>query len=168
MIEDFPIWLGGLGLGYLSHLFRGKKWQEIIKMNYKDLEQLGVLSFRNRATLIRNFLIVRRQLAGQKIELPNNIEKKNFEKEKKLKYLQFYKENYVDVNFKLLEDFPAWLNGIKLAHISNLFEGKEWYEIIEMTKEDLKNLGVTTSNARNKLVANFWHIKRELVCYRLC
>ncbi|KAF0426250.1 sam domain family protein [Gigaspora margarita] len=164
LLEDFPMWLGGFELGYLSHLFRGKKWQEIIKMNYKDLEKLGVLSFRNRATLIRNFLIVRRHLAEEKIEFSNkgNIEKKSFENEKKLNYLQFYEKNYVNVNFKLLEDFPAWLNGIKLAHLAKLFEGKEWYEIIEMTKDDLKDLGVTSSNARNKLIANFWHIKRKL------
>ncbi|CAG8625048.1 13206_t:CDS:2, partial [Dentiscutata erythropus] len=164
LLEDFPMWLGGFRLGYLSHLFRGKKWQEIIKMNYKDLEELGVLSFQNRATLIKNFLIVRRHLAGEKIGSSNkgNIEKNNFEKEKKLEYLQFYEKNYANVNFKLLEDFPAWLNGIKLAHLAKLFEGKEWYEIIEMTKNDLKELGVTSSNARNKLIANFWHIKREL------
>ncbi|CAG8568942.1 15212_t:CDS:2, partial [Dentiscutata heterogama] len=78
--------------------------------------------------------------------------------------IKWQKENIYDrVNYELLEDFPAWLQGCKMQHLAYLFDGKNWREIINMNARDLEFLGVKSATFRRRLTTYFWAAKEERV-----
>ncbi|CAG8670994.1 13252_t:CDS:2, partial [Acaulospora morrowiae] len=78
-------------------------------------------------------------------------------------FQQFYKENYENVNWNLLEgDFFSWLKGLWLHRFYKQFEGMHWREIIELSYEDLEKLGVRRHAPRKILLRAFDNVKRAL------
>ncbi|CAG8819160.1 25409_t:CDS:1, partial [Racocetra persica] len=60
----FPAWLQGCKMLHLAYLFEGKKWREIINMNSRDLETLGVRSMNFRRRLTTYFWVIRLDLVS--------------------------------------------------------------------------------------------------------
>ncbi|CAG8434041.1 11309_t:CDS:2 [Scutellospora calospora] len=166
--KHFPAWLEGLGLKHLARYFKGKKWEEIIEMDWQALEVLGIESRQIRAKLVGHFWKVKRDIAAKKgITLPEKEKKGRRElivEEKKIiaQREKFYEDNYININYKLLEDFPAWLDGLDLKYLTLLFEEKPWNEIINLDSQNLMDIGVNYFTPRDKLLTCFWFIKRDL------
>ncbi|CAG8533341.1 19857_t:CDS:2 [Gigaspora margarita] len=62
LLKDFPVWLQGCKMANLAYLFEGKNWREIIRMNARDLEYLGVKSATFRRRLTTYFWVIRLDL----------------------------------------------------------------------------------------------------------
>ncbi|CAG8500188.1 11265_t:CDS:2, partial [Acaulospora colombiana] len=71
-------------------------------------------------------------------------------------FRQFYKENYENVNWNLLEE------GLWLHRFYKLFAGMRWQEIIVLSYEDLEKLGVKRHAPRKILIQAFDNVKRAL------
>ncbi|CAG8559643.1 5413_t:CDS:2, partial [Racocetra fulgida] len=108
----------------LTHYFKGKKWQDIIKMSDEDLEKLGITDHLTRSTLGAHFWVIQVDHAI-KFGLP--IPKKNFVRDWK----QLYGK-------EVLEDFPAYLDLIRMKRLTPLFKNKKFEDILEMNSQDLK------------------------------
>ncbi|CAG8500141.1 20947_t:CDS:10, partial [Racocetra persica] len=77
--------------------------------------------------------------------------------------IKWYKKNlYDEVNYELLEDFPAWLRGCEMDKYAPLFEGKRWQDIVKMKYKDLKELGIDHHESAWQLQSNFWIINCDL------
>nr|CAG8497302.1 5525_t:CDS:10 [Entrophospora candida] len=87
----------------------------------------------------------------------------NSQQRRALKWRQFYHDNYIKVNFDLLENFPNWLYGLKLYKYSHLFANMKWQEIIKSNDIELKKLGVDSFLARKRLLKSFEYIKESMV-----
>ncbi|CAG8570828.1 8173_t:CDS:2, partial [Dentiscutata erythropus] len=166
---DFPMWLEGLGLKHLTRYFEGKRWEEIIEMDWQALDVLGIESRLIRAKLVSHFWKVKRDIAIKKgITLPEKKEEKHKreltvdEREIIAQREKFYKDNYININYKLLEDFPAWLDGLDLKYHISHFEGKTWNEIINLDSQGLISIGVKYFTPREKLLTCFWFVQRDL------
>ncbi|CAG8481960.1 1749_t:CDS:2 [Diversispora eburnea] len=68
--------------------------------------------------------------------------------------------NYIKVNFKLLEDFPKWLRGLKLQKFIPIFSGMHWTKIINLTWEELEAMGVYQYQVKKRLLVSFENIKK--------
>ncbi|RIB12837.1 hypothetical protein C2G38_1781713 [Gigaspora rosea] len=159
LLEDFPSWLDNFGLKSLAPYFKDKKWQDIIEMNSEDLNNLGIRTQKIQNFLLINFWHVRDYIASQKGT--------KLQPSKQLEMLinrkEFYENNYdKTINYELLENFPMWLEGLGLKHLTRYFEGKRWEEIIEMDWQALDVLGIESRLIRGKLVSHFWKIKRDI------
>ncbi|CAJ0827818.1 6652_t:CDS:10 [Entrophospora sp. SA101] len=86
----------------------------------------------------------------------------NSQQRRALKWRQFYHDNYIKVNFDLLENFPNWLYGLKLYKYSHLFANMKWQEIIKSNDIELKKLGVDSFLARKRLLKSFEYIKESM------
>ncbi|CAG8834277.1 40018_t:CDS:2 [Gigaspora margarita] len=72
------------------------------------------------------------------------IPKKNF----LMDWKQFYGK-------ETLENFPAYLDLIRMKRVAPLFKNKKFKDILEMDSQELKNLGVELARDRLKLIKNF-------------
>ncbi|RHZ75667.1 hypothetical protein Glove_212g9 [Diversispora epigaea] len=70
--------------------------------------------------------------------------------------------NYIQVNFKLLEDFPKWLRGLKLQKFIPIFSGMHWTKIINLTWEELEAMGVYQYQVKKRLLVSFENIKKAM------
>ncbi|KAI3643972.1 hypothetical protein MP228_010136 [Amoeboaphelidium protococcarum] len=73
------------------------------------------------------------------------------------------------VDFELLKDVPAWLRSLRLHKYTNLFASsnrnmKQWHwrEMIELSDEQLEQMGIGALGARRKLLRVFEMIKHAL------
>jgi hypothetical protein len=66
------------------------------------------------------------------------------------------------VDFKLLENVPAWLRSLRLHKYTPLFEGKSWNQMVYLSDSDLEKMGVNALGARRKLIKVFHLVRREL------
>ncbi|CAG8571305.1 2254_t:CDS:2 [Acaulospora morrowiae] len=74
---------------------------------------------------------------------------------------QYYEDHYVNVDFKLLENFPAWLKGLSGHRFAPLFKKMRWQEIMTFSDTRLRNMGVISPVRRNMLKA-FRNVKEAL------
>ncbi|CAG8592489.1 12929_t:CDS:10 [Acaulospora colombiana] len=151
--EDIPCWLNSLGdgLGDYSHYFQGKKWYEIVDLTGQDLSELGVKKGNIRRQLLDGFLLYKGAM--------NNKEAEDI----LLRIKDYYWENYITkTNYELLEDFPAWLDGLGLKALAPRFEGRAWQDIIKMTSSDLEEIGIPTKGLRKRLIRHFVKIQNNL------
>lgn len=65
------------------------------------------------------------------------------------------------VDFKLLNDIPAWFRSMRLHKYTSLFETMKWQEIIQMDDEKLTEKGVAALGARRKMLKVFDQVKLE-------
>ncbi|KAL7753673.1 Flap-structured DNA-binding and RNA-binding protein [Sorochytrium milnesiophthora] len=65
------------------------------------------------------------------------------------------------IDFKLLQDVPAWLRSLRLHKYTPLFDGLTWKDIVALTDEDLCTLGVNAQGARTKFLKVFIQAKQE-------
>ncbi|CAG8532261.1 3583_t:CDS:2 [Diversispora eburnea] len=84
-----------------------------------------------------------------------NMNTKNHSKNKK-------KQNDDTVDFKLLEDIPAWLRSLRLHKYTPVFEGMKWQEIIELDDSELERKGVAALGARRKMLKEFDKVKAAM------
>ncbi|KAI3629736.1 hypothetical protein MIR68_011171 [Amoeboaphelidium protococcarum] len=73
------------------------------------------------------------------------------------------------VDFELFEDVPAWLRSLRLHKYTNLFapsnrNGKHWHwrEMVELSDEQLEQMGIGALGARRKLLRVFEMVKHAL------
>ncbi|CAG8558910.1 3996_t:CDS:10 [Acaulospora morrowiae] len=158
LLEDFPAWLSGLGLKSLAPYFEGKSWQEIIRLRERDLDEIGISNVNHKRRLIRHFQKVQENLPEQEsnFSLDNSEENNDKTEDKGI-------ENF-KVDPKIREDLPCWLNslGDGFGDYAPYLEGKEWYEIIDLGKPDLNELGIKDAKIKNKLTMGFSFYKRAL------
>ncbi|CAG8609289.1 31290_t:CDS:10 [Gigaspora margarita] len=77
--------------------------------------------------------------------------------------IKWYKKNlYDEVNYELLEDFPAWLRGCEMDKYAHVFEGKRWQDIVKMKYKDLRELGIDHHESAWQLQSNFWIVNCDL------
>ncbi|RIB03210.1 hypothetical protein C2G38_2123576 [Gigaspora rosea] len=117
-------------------------------MDDKDLEKLGITDHLTRSILGSHFWVIQVDYA-MKSGLP--IPRKNF--------LRDWKQLY---GKETLENFPAYLDLIRMKKVAPLFKNKKFKDILEMDSQDLKHLGVELARDRLKLIKNFWRIKRRI------
>lgn len=67
------------------------------------------------------------------------------------------------IDFKLLQDIPAWFRSMRLHKYTPLFETMKWQEIILMDDEKLNDKGVAALGARRKMLKVFEQVKLEAV-----
>ncbi|CAG8485966.1 13520_t:CDS:2, partial [Acaulospora morrowiae] len=81
------------------------------------------------------------------------------------KHKKYYENNYTlgYVNYELLEDFPAWLEGLGLKPMAPYFKDKKWQDIVQMKHQDLKYLGIHNKFIRHKLAKHFWIVRQDMV-----
>ncbi|CAG8796146.1 12626_t:CDS:2, partial [Dentiscutata erythropus] len=75
------------------------------------------------------------------------------------KFLRDWKQLY---GKETLEDFPVYLDLIRMKRIAPLFKNIKFEDILEMNSQDLKSLGIELAKDRVKLIKNFWRIKRRI------
>ncbi|CAG8651838.1 9899_t:CDS:2, partial [Cetraspora pellucida] len=137
LLEDFPAWLYGCRMSSLASLFEGKKWRDIINMNARDLELLGVKSATFRRRLTTYFWIVRLDLAAKE--------------ERVIRYKKI--RTTPDISPELLEGMKQY---------ASKFEGKNWKEILGLNYKDLIALGIESIEDRILLIKSFWKAKRVI------
>ncbi|CAG8470381.1 8845_t:CDS:2 [Diversispora eburnea] len=144
-LVNFPAWLEGLGLKPLASRFKSMIWKDIIKLRSEELEGLGIYNTNIRRRLIKHFLRAQRDLAvanGQVLPV---------EKIKEFPKMEDIIQAPID--FKILEDVPCWLHSIRdeFGKFAPFFEGKNWKEIINLSKNELKEMGIFDFEIRNTL-----------------
>ncbi|CAG8606937.1 16847_t:CDS:2, partial [Acaulospora colombiana] len=72
------------------------------------------------------------------------------------------KQNDDTVDFKLLEDIPAWLRSLRLHKYTPVFEGMKWQDIIELDDPELEMKGVAALGARRKMLKEFEKVKAAI------
>ncbi|CAG8648865.1 16273_t:CDS:2, partial [Gigaspora margarita] len=134
-------------------LLEGKKWQEIINMDDKDLEKLGITDHLTRSILGSHFWVIQ-------VDYVNLIS--SFLCISKI--ISYSLLTTIKIVFRKshLKDFPAYLDLIRMKKVAPLFKNKKFKDILEMDSQDLKNLGVELARDRVKLIKNFWRIKRRI------
>ncbi|CAG8470401.1 8846_t:CDS:2 [Diversispora eburnea] len=134
LLEDFPAWLEGLGLKPLTMRFAGIPWQEIIKLRWSELKEMGIYNSYLRKRLIKHFMRIQRDMAAQNgIELsPEDSVMKEIPK--------------MEDNITAKIDFYVF---------APFFEGFKWYEIIELSGEQLGKLGILDYETRRILLRGF-------------
>ncbi|CAG8568526.1 6824_t:CDS:10 [Dentiscutata erythropus] len=140
LLEDFPGWLRGCEMDKYSALFEGKRWQDIVKMKYKDLRELGVDHHESAWQLQSNFWIINCDLAAKKgktLPYKGGVDR-------------------INIDLELMNDFPEYLKSINMEQYAPLFAGKNWKEIIDMDHKDLKALKIESVSHRIDMVKQFW------------
>lgn len=66
------------------------------------------------------------------------------------------------IDFALLDNVPLWFRSMRLHKYTPNFEKKQWREIVEMTDEELLDMGVLALGARTKFLKVFAQIKAEM------
>ncbi|CAG8532741.1 3818_t:CDS:10 [Cetraspora pellucida] len=146
LLEDFPAWLRGCEMDKYASLFEGKRWQDIVKMKYKDLKELGIDHHESAWQLQSNFWIVNCDLAAKKgktLPYKGGVDR-------------------INIDLELLNDFPEYLKTIGMEQYAPLFAGKNWKEIIDMDHKDLKALKVESVSHRIDMVKKFWVMRRKI------
>ncbi|KAF0462073.1 HCP-like protein [Gigaspora margarita] len=146
LLEDFPAWLRGCEMDKYAHVFEGKRWQDIVKMKYKDLRELGIDHHESAWQLQSNFWIVNCDLAAKKgktLPYKGGVDR-------------------INVDLELLNDFPEYLKTINMEQYAPLFAGKNWKEIIDMDHKDLKALKIESVSHRIDMVKQFWVMRRKI------
>lgn len=102
---------------------------------------------------------------GYPLPLPKFLLNLTDEEERKLTREERFKlfNSYVKVDFKLLEDFPIWLEGLKLGDLAPTFSNMHWQDIIQLDGDGLEELGVKPNSKRQLLMRNFRRILRVMV-----
>lgn len=147
LLKDFPAWLQGCKMANLAYLFEGKNWREIIRMNARDLEYLGVKSATFRRRLTTYFWVIRLDLAAKE--------------ERVFKYKKI--RTTPDITPESLEDFPSYLNSIGMKQYASKFEEKKWQDLVKLNYKDLIELGIESIEDRILLIKSFWKAKRVII-----
>ncbi|CAG8496912.1 6228_t:CDS:10, partial [Racocetra fulgida] len=135
LLDDFPAWLRGCEMDKYAPLFEGKRWQDIVKMKYKDLKELGIDHHESAWQLQSNFWIINCDLAAKKgktLPYKGGVDR-------------------INIDLELLNDFPEYLKTIGMEQYAPLFAGKNWKEIIDMDHKDLKALKIESVNPKEDL-----------------
>ncbi|CAG8600315.1 13971_t:CDS:2, partial [Acaulospora colombiana] len=161
-------WMEKLGVGEYASKFGNKHWKEIIEMGHEDLEMIGINSSRARKIMLDNFWKVKKVLAVKEdylLQLPKSLLNLTDEEERQLSKEERFKlyYTYIRVDFKLLEDFPAWLKGLKLGRFESNFKGMKWKDIIQLDGDELEQLGIKPNAIRILLLRNFRRIMKVMV-----
>ncbi|CAG8725727.1 15945_t:CDS:2, partial [Dentiscutata heterogama] len=146
LLEDFPAWLRGCEMDKYASLFEGKRWQDIVKMKYKDLRELGVDHHESAWQLQSNFWIVNCDLAAKKgktLPYKGGVDR-------------------INIDLELLNGIALHVLGrtINMEQYAPLFAGKNWKEIIDMDHKDLKALKIESVSHR----IDMYHTKRVNKC----
>ncbi|RHZ80056.1 hypothetical protein Glove_139g9 [Diversispora epigaea] len=162
LLEDFPAWLKGLGLKALVPCFEDLNWKDIIEMKSKDLSELGIKNKNIKFTLLNHFRMIKQDMVASegiripRIELDSIEEEENEDAFEKVEYNQDNPKPFA-VDPRALQDVEYLLStiGHQIVFIEPLFQGKTPLEIIEMTKKDLENIGITSSYTRRRCLDTF-------------
>ncbi|RHZ66638.1 hypothetical protein Glove_306g63 [Diversispora epigaea] len=155
LLEDFPAWLSGFGLGDLGDKFEGYHWQEITEMTWQDLDNLGIKFPYLRKILLKNFILVKYDQANKRgihIDIFTQRARRLSDLEAK-----------IPIDFTLLQnDFAGWLESIGCGVYASHFEGKSWKEVIYMDWKELEALGMRSRGLRTRLVRFCYRAREEL------
>ncbi|RHZ82709.1 hypothetical protein Glove_104g13 [Diversispora epigaea] len=155
LLEDFPKWLEGLGMKAMAPNFEGKKWKEIIELSWEDLEKMGIKSRGIRTRLIRFFWKIKRDMAAKNgVELPP---KERASRDNSSESEDAPSRKPFELDYKLMEDEECWLHSFGRSYglLYPYFQGRKWQQMLEMTEDDLKALGISNKTVRKALIQNF-------------
>jgi hypothetical protein len=64
--------------------------------------------------------------------------------------------------FLFFVDIPGWLRSLRLHKYTPVFEKMHWKTIIQLSEEDLIQVGVSAQGARTKFLKVFAQIQQEM------
>ncbi|RHZ76034.1 hypothetical protein Glove_208g211 [Diversispora epigaea] len=140
------------GCGNYYPYLQGLKWDDLLFLDDEKLENMGIRNPKIRKILSNYFASQRTTPLIDKKAL--SIFKK------KLAYYRSHYEKRTD--FKLLKNFPVWLDGLGLKILAPRFKGKTWQEIIEMNTDDLDELGIYSMELKKRLIKHFNLVKKSM------
>ncbi|RHZ75932.1 hypothetical protein Glove_208g198 [Diversispora epigaea] len=150
LFKNFPEWLDGLGLKLLAPIFQGKPWEDIINYKMTDLELLGITNKNIRKRLLRHLRKVRDSYVDGGNVLPtskNSITTRS------------------SFNLDLTKDLTCRLHSIEdgAGSFAMFLQGKKWEEIIELKRDDLRELGIKEAPFQDLLIRGFDYEKTPRV-----